>query len=192
MLQSIFACGTNLAMDTFNTPPPSTCFFFTGVAPAPEDTEQARDTIQQINKDIKHRTFSGGWALLFEACKERCRAPSASFHLSSQPPSVSHDKSHRLLLPLSRCCDASLSRWRCRDIRSPRLGLPRRPRLETALYTSTRGRVQSAFPLILGGDAYVRQIYTMALNKNHGAARLLGQLRSQFPGDLRRVIPLPF
>jgi hypothetical protein len=33
-------------------------------------------------------------------------------------------------------------------------------------------------------DAYVRQIYTMALNKNNGAARLLDQLRRQFPGDL--------
>jgi hypothetical protein len=32
--------------------------------------------------------------------------------------------------------------------------------------------------------AYVRQIYTMALNKNNGAARLLDQLRRQFPGDL--------
>ena len=33
-------------------------------------------------------------------------------------------------------------------------------------------------------DAYVRQIYNMALNKNSSAARLLGQLRRQFPGDL--------
>ena len=33
-------------------------------------------------------------------------------------------------------------------------------------------------------DAYVRQIYTMALNKNDSAARLLDQLRRQFPGDL--------
>jgi Family of unknown function (DUF5681) len=33
-------------------------------------------------------------------------------------------------------------------------------------------------------DAYVRQIYTMALNKNNSAARLLDQLRRQFPGDL--------
>ncbi|WP_375780250.1 DUF5681 domain-containing protein [Bradyrhizobium sp. ma5] len=32
-------------------------------------------------------------------------------------------------------------------------------------------------------DAYVSQIYTMALNKNIGAARLLDQLRSQFPGE---------
>lgn len=41
-------------------------------------------------------------------------------------------------------------------------------------------------------DAYVRQIYTMALNKNHGAARLLGQLRSQFPGDLPAGDPITF
>jgi hypothetical protein len=33
-------------------------------------------------------------------------------------------------------------------------------------------------------EAYVRQIYTMALGKDHSAARLLDQLRRQFPGDL--------
>jgi hypothetical protein len=33
-------------------------------------------------------------------------------------------------------------------------------------------------------NAYVRQIYTMALNRNNSAARLLDQLRRQFPGDL--------
>jgi hypothetical protein len=33
-------------------------------------------------------------------------------------------------------------------------------------------------------DAYVRQIYNMALNRNGSAARLLDQLRRQFPGDL--------
>jgi hypothetical protein len=33
-------------------------------------------------------------------------------------------------------------------------------------------------------DAYVRQIYTMALNRNNSAARLLDHLRRQFPGDL--------
>src|SRR5262249_62340782 len=33
-------------------------------------------------------------------------------------------------------------------------------------------------------DAYVRQIYAMALNKNNSAARLLDQIRRQFPGDL--------
>ena len=32
-------------------------------------------------------------------------------------------------------------------------------------------------------DAYVRQIYAMALNKNTSAARLLEHLRRQFPGD---------
>jgi hypothetical protein len=30
----------------------------------------------------------------------------------------------------------------------------------------------------------MRQIYIMALNKNSSAARLLHQLRRQFPGDL--------
>jgi predicted DNA-binding ribbon-helix-helix protein len=33
-------------------------------------------------------------------------------------------------------------------------------------------------------DAYVRQIYAMALNKNNSAGRLLDQLRRHFPGDL--------
>jgi hypothetical protein len=33
-------------------------------------------------------------------------------------------------------------------------------------------------------EAYIRQIYTMALGKDHSAARLLDQLRRQFPGDL--------
>ena len=33
-------------------------------------------------------------------------------------------------------------------------------------------------------EAYLRKIYTMALGKDHGAARLLGRLRKQFPGDL--------
>ena len=41
-------------------------------------------------------------------------------------------------------------------------------------------------------DAYVRQIYNMALNKNSSAARLLDQLRRQFPGDLLPGDPLTF
>lgn len=41
-------------------------------------------------------------------------------------------------------------------------------------------------------DAYIRQIYTMALNKNRGAARLLDKLRSQFPGDLLPGDPTTF
>jgi hypothetical protein len=40
--------------------------------------------------------------------------------------------------------------------------------------------------------AYVRQIYNMALNKNNSAARLLDQLRSQFPGDLLPGDPITF
>ncbi|WP_166294270.1 DUF5681 domain-containing protein [Bradyrhizobium sp. 2S1] len=39
---------------------------------------------------------------------------------------------------------------------------------------------------MLRWSAYVNQIYTMALNKDIAAARLLDQLRRQFPGD-----PLP-
>jgi hypothetical protein len=39
-------------------------------------------------------------------------------------------------------------------------------------------------------DAYVRQIYTMALNKNNGAARLLDQLRRQFPATYLLVMGL--
>jgi hypothetical protein len=41
-------------------------------------------------------------------------------------------------------------------------------------------------------DAYVRQIYNMALNKNSSAARLLDQLRRQFPGDLLPGDPITF
>ena len=41
-------------------------------------------------------------------------------------------------------------------------------------------------------DAYVRQIYNMALNKNSRAARLLDQLRRQFPGDLLPGDPVTF
>jgi Family of unknown function (DUF5681) len=32
-------------------------------------------------------------------------------------------------------------------------------------------------------EAFVEQIYIMALSKNNGAARLLDQLRRQFPGE---------
>ena len=41
-------------------------------------------------------------------------------------------------------------------------------------------------------DAYVRQIYNMALNKNSGAARLLDQLRRQFPGDVLPGDPITY
>jgi hypothetical protein len=41
-------------------------------------------------------------------------------------------------------------------------------------------------------DAYVHQIYNMALSKNNSAARLLDQLRSQFPGDLLPGDPITF
>jgi hypothetical protein len=41
-------------------------------------------------------------------------------------------------------------------------------------------------------DAYVRQIYHMALGKNNSAARLLDQLRSQFPGDLLPGDPVTY
>src|SRR5271156_6394684 len=41
-------------------------------------------------------------------------------------------------------------------------------------------------------DAYVRQIYNMALTKNPSAARLLDQLRRQFPGDLLPGDPIRF
>jgi Family of unknown function (DUF5681) len=41
-------------------------------------------------------------------------------------------------------------------------------------------------------DAYVRQHYNMALNKNSSAARLLDQLRRQFPGDLLPGDPITF
>ena len=39
---------------------------------------------------------------------------------------------------------------------------------------------------------YIRQIYTMALNKNNSAARLLDQLRTQFPGDALPGDPITY
>jgi len=41
-------------------------------------------------------------------------------------------------------------------------------------------------------DAFVRQIYTMALNKDNSAARLLDQILRQFPGDLPPGDPVIF
>ena len=41
-------------------------------------------------------------------------------------------------------------------------------------------------------DACVRQIYNMALSKDNSAARLLDQLRRQFPGDLLPGDPVTF
>jgi len=41
-------------------------------------------------------------------------------------------------------------------------------------------------------EAYVRQIYNMALSKNHSAARLLEQLRCEFPGDLLPGDPITY
>ena len=39
---------------------------------------------------------------------------------------------------------------------------------------------------------YLRQIYTMALNKNTSAARLLYQIRMQFPGDALAGNPVTY
>jgi hypothetical protein len=41
-------------------------------------------------------------------------------------------------------------------------------------------------------DAYARQIYNMALNRNGSAARLLDQVRRQFSGDLLPGDPVIF
>jgi hypothetical protein len=41
-------------------------------------------------------------------------------------------------------------------------------------------------------DAYVRKLYAMALKKNTSAARLLEQLRRQFPGNLLPGDPIYF
>jgi hypothetical protein len=41
-------------------------------------------------------------------------------------------------------------------------------------------------------DAYVQQIYVMALNKDSSAARLLQKLREDFPGDLLPGDPIDF
>lgn len=55
-------------------------------------------------------------------------------------------------------------------------------------------------PIVVDGERirmsrwqlYIRQIYTMALNKNTSAARLLDQLRMQFPGDTLPGDPIYF
>jgi hypothetical protein len=47
--------------------------------------------------------------------------------------------------------------------------------------------IQSKMPRV---EAYMRQIQTMALNKNGSAALLLDRLRRQFPGDLRPGDPI--
>ena len=47
--------------------------------------------------------------------------------------------------------------------------------------------IQSKMPRL---EAYMRQIQTMALNKNGSAALLLDRLRRQFPGDLRPGDPI--
>jgi hypothetical protein len=52
--------------------------------------------------------------------------------------------------------------------------------------------IDGTFHRISRWNAYVRQIYNMALNKNNSAARLLDQLRSQFPGDLLPGDPVTF
>jgi hypothetical protein len=46
--------------------------------------------------------------------------------------------------------------------------------------------------MIARWQLYLRQIYTMALNKNHSAARLLDQLRTRFPGDMLPGDPITF
>jgi uncharacterized protein DUF5681 len=71
-------------------------------------------------------------------------------------------------------------------------GRPRQAKRQVSVGSLFRKVAKEQVPIEIDGvkvkmsrwDAYVRQIYTMALNKNNSAARLLDQLRRQFPGDL--------
>ena len=71
-------------------------------------------------------------------------------------------------------------------------GRPRQNQRQVSVGSLFRKVAREQVPIEVDGnritmsrwDVYVHQIYTMALNKNNGAARLLDQLRRQFPGDL--------
>jgi hypothetical protein len=79
-------------------------------------------------------------------------------------------------------------------------GRPRRPARQVSTGSQFRKVAREQIPIEIGGsrykmsrwDAYVRQIYNMALNKDSSAARLLDQLRRQFPGDLLPGDPITF
>jgi hypothetical protein len=71
-------------------------------------------------------------------------------------------------------------------------GRPKQNRRQVSVGSLFRKVAKGQVPIEVDGKrtmmsrwhTYVRQIHTMALNKNNGASRLLDQLRRQFPGDL--------
>jgi hypothetical protein len=79
-------------------------------------------------------------------------------------------------------------------------GRRRRPARQVSTGSQFRKVAREQIRIEIGGtgykmsrwDAYVRQIYNMALNRNSSAARLLDQLRRQFPGDLLPGDPVTF
>ncbi len=71
-------------------------------------------------------------------------------------------------------------------------GRPKQKKRQVSAGSLFRKVAREYVPVDVGGsriklsrwDTYVRQIYTLALSKNHSASRLLDQLRRQFPGKL--------
>jgi Family of unknown function (DUF5681) len=70
--------------------------------------------------------------------------------------------------------------------------LPRKTRPQASLGSQFRKIANQQIGIEIEGskhkisrwEAYLRQVYNMVLNRDSGAARLLHQLRRQFPGDL--------
>jgi hypothetical protein len=79
-------------------------------------------------------------------------------------------------------------------------GRPRQTARQVSTASQFRKVAREQIPIEIAGteykmsrwDVYVRQIYNMALNRNSSAARLLDQLRRQFPGDLLPGDPIAF
>jgi hypothetical protein len=79
-------------------------------------------------------------------------------------------------------------------------GRPRKTSKPVSTGSVFRRVASELLPIEIGGvqckierwHLYVRQIYNMALNKNSGAARLLDQLRRQFPGDVLPGDPITY
>jgi hypothetical protein len=81
-----------------------------------------------------------------------------------------------------------------------RKGRPRKTPPEVSIGSQFRKVANELVTIEVGGtqrrmsrwDAFVHQIYNMALGKDTSAARLLDQLRRQFPGDLLPGDPITF
>jgi Family of unknown function (DUF5681) len=59
-------------------------------------------------------------------------------------------------------------------------------------YERVRIEVDGFTVMVPRWQLYLRQIYAMALSGNHSAARLLEQLRRQFPGDALPGDPITY